>query len=901
MPIVTPGISRQSGVVNANNTEPIGERVQYFFDPDKGIPRQDDLGVVRLLERTHPISLPLGTVKTQVSTTDWAIRPTIDEPSDEHIDAAEEFEDWLDGNYNSNGDPWDHLVKKWSHDILGIDAGVIEKVPGPEGWLRELYNRDGATFTKSLNRHGQLPEPPEASYWQFQFSGSMQPFDPGRDLREMAEEYSSGVPYMQRRGDPIGFSREQIIWTETNPAPWRHYGFGKAQQAKRVAEIILNQDTSNLSYFSKNEVPDGVINVIEANQDEVDRFRDYWNEEVQGEEHVLPIVGGDGSQIDWVPFRPTPDELEFMASQKWYHQMVWMIFGLNQGEVGDIENINRSTMKEQAANVFRTTTKPLLDRLQADINRHILPYRPEYHRVNGEIEFAWQIDNPAMKARERERQDQDLENGTSTVNEIRLARGKEQLPWGDIPLELVRSVARNHPIWALENWGDVDDPPDPAPAGGLLGYGGGSEGKAERGGDLPNCRSKGGKPVGPFEDFESCVEAMLDEGYSREEAERICGAMEQEAAYYRAVMHRDDDSLRDEPFEWQYPPLSGHIDAMGEEVEREVDGFEEDLVSIAEENFPDDDSDATLIQPAIDDSLDEFSRELSEALSGVVIERNREAMEIAADYHASQLEEEAEKRFSKQDEEEVAISLSTDISDTVAYDRMRMAAGRRMTTVSETIKEMVRKTMVEVAEDNGSVSDATRELRTFLDTDIPNHSRLVARTETRLAQSDGSQALAESSDLIAGKKWNATNDNRTRAWHAEMDGVIVPKDEPFIVPRVSDNDQPGDYPREAFTVGSDQPFNCRCVQEPVLEDNMPDDVDQLDALDGISAWSIPKDSERMREVVKANANAAAGSLSDLLRTVLDDVGSRNKACESLGISTATLYDWGAAAGMAEFE
>jgi len=127
-----------------------------------------------------------------------------------------------------------------------------------------------------------------------------------------------------------------------------------------------------------------------------------------------------------------------------------------------------------------------------------------------------------------------------------------------------------------------------------------------------------------------------------------------------------------------------------------------------------------------------------------------------------------------------------------------------------------------------------------------------------------------------------------------MDGEVVSKEDSFIVPSVSDSDQPSDYPREAFKVGDDQPFNCRCVQEPVLEEDMPSDVRSLNALAGVRAWPVPKDSDRMREVLKLHGEPEVG-IGGLLESVEESRGSVNKACEHLGISTATWYQWEKAA------
>lgn len=885
MPILTPGATKQPGVINGN-AEPQGQRTKMHFEQHRGIPRREDFVSLRMLERSHPIALPMGTIKTQVSTTDWTFRPTVEDPTEEHLEACEEEEEFLKGRYNANGEPSDHLFKNWVHDIISIDTGVVEKVPNEDGFLSELYNRDGAVFTKNLDKHGRLPDPiddEDPAYWQYSFQGSVTPWDPNRSLSEMAEEYAGGM-YGSNVRDPIGFTREQLVWTETNPAPWRNYGFGKVQQAKRVAEIVLNQDTSNLSYFSKNEVPDGVVNVVEANQDEISEFREYWREEVKGRDHVLPIVGGAGSDIDWIPFRPTPDELEFMQSQKWYNQLIWMIFGLNQGEVGDIENINRATMKEQATNIFRTTTKPLLDRLSNDYNRHILPYRENYQRVNGEIEFTWIIDNPAMKERERQQQKEDLEVGVRTINEIRQERGEEPLQWGDMPLELMRSVSRSNPGWALEQWADVENPPEQLPTGLMSAYGGSSASQTNNDDDSDGD----GEEAGSGNPNRS--------GEARIDYREILGSGEIE------LCDGTSKSLRDDDWNWQYAPLAGVAEDLSERVGSVIRSYEDDLVSMAEDAFPEEDDPEQPVRPPIDGELEEFSSNLARDLQPVVVESDLEAMQTSADYHAAELEEEAEKRFSqKADADEISLLLDLDVTDTLAAEHLSEQAAFRMVTVGETIKDEINNLLTNVAEDGGSVTEATEVLRDKVDQLSDSHARLVGRTEILDAGRWGSQGLAEASDLIAGKQWNSSgdpDDGRTRSWHAEMNDTIVPKDQSFVVPSVNDPDQPADYPRETFVVGGDQPFNCRCDQRSILREDMPEDLQSLNAIDGVTAWRIPKDSERMREIMKENAEPG-DSLADVLRRALDGNGV-TKACEELGISTATIYGWGEAAGIEEF-
>lgn len=890
MPIIAPNIKQQGiGVIGGDpGMGPAGERVRQFFQHTKGIPRRENLILIRQLEETHTVSLPMDTIKKQAASTDWTIRPSVEDPTSAHEEAADEIQSFLDGRFNQNRESFDHLNKEWINDVLSIDSGILELVPRDDGHLGEIYNRDGALFTKDPDIHNRLPPAgsDEPAYWQFSLGGQLAPLKRDSTLDELVQ--TARGHYGARIKEPIPFSRDQLVWSEDNPRPFSTYGHGYVQKVRRLVEIILNQDLSNRKYFDDNEVSDGLLNIVEANQSEIERFRDYWSDEVRGEEHVMPIIGGRGSKVEWIPFRPSPDELEFMESQQWYNRLVWMVFGLNQNEVGDISEVTRpGGTKQFSLTIFRRTTRPLLQARADELNNQVLPFHEAYQRVNGEVEFAWLYDNPAVKEMRRERQHDDLDAGLRTPNEIRQERGDEALEWGDMPLALVNSVARTHPGWALENWADVEDPPSPAGGGLLSAY-------------------SGGKPApetGTDTGTESAPEPADDSGEALESAEPII--VDEELREAMGLPPLDEkEALRDEEGWWgEYPNVAGHIDSLSGTLTDVLQSIEEGIESIIEEEFPEEEADGSLLinpDPELDDLMSELATDLQER----VIEANLDAMDNAAEFHAEELEEEAERAFNAQrtkQDDEAEISIAFDVTDTMAAESMERLAGTRMVTVSDTIKEKVRKTLVETAEDGGNVTEATGRLREFLDTDIPNHARLVARTETLDSSRRGSQALAESSDLIAGKEWNSTgdpDDGRTRAWHAEMNNVIVPKDDSFTVPKVSDADQPNDYPRSAFIVGEDQPFNCRCDQRPILQEDMPDDMQELAAMRGVIVHRIEL-SERMQEIKEEHAEGGE-RFAPMLNRMIEEAGSKTEAAAQLGISKSTLYDWAGEFDLNEF-
>jgi hypothetical protein len=87
------------------------------------------------------------------------------------------------------------------------------------------------------------------------------------------------------------------------------------------------------------------------------------------------------------------------------------------------------------------------------------------------------------------------------------------------------------------------------------------------------------------------------------------------------------------------------------------------------------------------------------------------------------------------------------------------------------------------------------------------HAETIARTTALDAQKLGQQlaieqaadaGLVDTGRLV--KRWVATQDERTREAHREMDGVEVPYDEPWIVPDAGPQMYPGDGE-----------YNCRCT------------------------------------------------------------------------------------------
>jgi len=876
MPVVVMGEEQgepfASLTSDSKNGGPEGLAAGFFYDTGgRGIPRFDNLFLIRALEQTHSVQLPMSVILSQISSTPFHIIPTVDNPTDAHKEAAEEIEHFFNGNFNPNKESFDHLLKVIVRDMLSIDAGVMELVPNDDDYLEEIYYRDGATFTKVWDEHGRLPAPDpdhdkesDPAFFQFSLSNIA-----GASNYRMAgvpglNNYRSGDSAMDRlyldfvrsysfrSASPIPFTRDQIVWFEENPRSYSPYGRGRVQTVALLVEILLNEDITNLRYFTSNEVPEGIVNLIDANQTQVDRFRQYWKKEIRGQEHKVALIGG---KVGWTAFRPSLVDLQFLQSQVWYNKLVWMIFGLSQNEVGDVGDVNRATAEEQSVTVWRKTTKPILELLQQNFNSEVLPFLEAYQRVGGELTFVFDITNPQVELIRREQERMDIASGLRTVNEIRLENGEKPLSWGDWPQSLVDMVSSRHPEWFLEELG-VENPPSMLPSGGLFGF---------------------SSPVGDRKD-----EGIID-GEDGVESKKNVRIREYMALDILSVKESDGDgALRNESSQ-DYPPLVSQIQRLWQQLERVIEAELDRIRPMIEEAFPEERSGEKRVKTAIINIisiLDTIS--LTGPVLRLLSEAYPDAVGASVLFYQNRVEDELKERMG--DEYEPLAAFKVEDSSAVAF--LREHAASNVTDMEDVVKDQIGTVLTDVVERGGNIADATKALDLAIPDISRNRAELIARTEIMESARVSSQALGDSTELIGGKKWDATRDSRTRDWHWAMNDTIIPKDQSFIVPQLGVKGQPKDYPRTTFLVGGDQPYNCRCDQQVVLADDLPSDLKTFKERFPEVCWI--KTTDRMKQVSVDNGRGI--SLHRLLIET-DHLYSRIEGAKSLGLSKQKYYDY----------
>jgi hypothetical protein len=158
------------------------------------------------------------------------------------------------------------------------------------------------------------------------------------------------------------FGVEDLIYTMDNPqTDVRYAGYGYSPLEHLIVSITaeLYAAKYNSSYFEKGAVPEGMINLgPEVAPEDVDAFRLYWANEIMGRPWALPIMGG--STAEWIPWRASNKDMEYMAYQEWLLKKMCAMFQIDPKEVGLIQDVNRSTAESQDSAEETKGIQPLL-------------------------------------------------------------------------------------------------------------------------------------------------------------------------------------------------------------------------------------------------------------------------------------------------------------------------------------------------------------------------------------------------------------------------------------------------------------------------------------------------------------------------------------------------------------
>ena len=143
------------------------------------------------------------------------------------------------------------------------------------------------------------------------------------------------------------------------------------------------------------------------------------------------------------------------------------------------------------------------------------------------------------------------------------------------------------------------------------------------------------------------------------------------------------------------------------------------------------------------------------------------------------------------------------------------------TIMKLTSHEGIQSILTDAMQNGRSVADVTREL---MDSGIrSNYSRArsTALTEMLTAHSAANQEAMVQSPAVEDKGWRHTGSrrNKPRPNHVDMDGQVVPKNEPFELTGADGGSYKPMYPRDPILPARER-INCHCIHQAIVSEDV---------------------------------------------------------------------------------
>ena len=401
----SPTINKGRSFANAGDKTPdvVLPYASWFYQAPLGQPRNVNLMEVRQYAKSPWVQMVINTIIKQVKNTEWNIVATDEDDETDYTKQIEQVKKLLSFP-NRRGDTFDDVWGAYLRDVLELDSGVIYKGRNSSGELVELFAYDGARFLIDMDEHTLIK-----GYYQ----------------------YSVTFP----NAKPLRFEPNELVYGKINSnTEFFPYGWSPLQSILQEVEVLIQSTRYNKEFFQNNAVPDAFIRQ-DMSDEKLEEFQNEWNRTIKGKPHKTIFTNADA--LDVQQLNVTNKDMEWLEGQKWYHHIVFGAYGLSPQEVGFYEGSNRATGESQERTTVKNAIRPYLSHIADKINREIIPLLLNIEDEQPLIKFDWFPEDHVQEKIKHEQTMAKLAANVYTINEIRVAEGKEPVEWGDQPMAMM--------------------------------------------------------------------------------------------------------------------------------------------------------------------------------------------------------------------------------------------------------------------------------------------------------------------------------------------------------------------------------------------------------------------------------------------------------------------------------
>jgi len=336
------------------------------------------------------------------------------ESDDDEMDpAAEDLRDILREVLTGphlQGESLDDLLTAAVEDMLGVGNAYWQLFSSADGGVpvAAMTALDPLTIRRNVQENGVYGDPP---YWQTAGFG-------GGSMASMGGE------------DPTPLQHDDVF--EFNYPKgyrsWSYYPKSAAWQVKEWVEILANSTTHHNRFYDDDEIPAGLLQVVNASDQTVDDIREKV-EQASGDPRAAPVVGGEGG-AQWIEMGGTAINLNIIEEQKWFYQLCLGALGIGKAEVGMIEDVNRANGEIEATRVFKRVTGPFRNQFE-EAFLHIARQFDAFERMGEPFTPTLSYSDKAAQLAREERLREEYQAGTLTLEAYHRRAGTEDLASDD--------------------------------------------------------------------------------------------------------------------------------------------------------------------------------------------------------------------------------------------------------------------------------------------------------------------------------------------------------------------------------------------------------------------------------------------------------------------------------------
>ena len=393
--------------------------IPYFiYRPPFGYPRRDiDILNVRKLAQTPFVFSVIKTLLDEVCSLKWDIVAEDDIDEESIKGKIKSIKDFF-YNPNDNDDSFRDLLREVLKDILELDAGVIEKVYNRAGQLTQLYSVDGSTILKNPDEHGYMGDraeyipPVDTSGLSQQHINNYYMFTLNKEAAYFQYNWTGGIW-------PVPFGKKELVYIKSNTRSDSIYGTSPIMVLYNIILTLMYATQVNLDMYVNNDLPNGVLSILNANKQQIDATRDYFTQKIINKDEFgnnrkkffsVPITS---TEAKYINFNLNAKDMQMLEQQNWYQKLVYSVFGVTSEEMGDSDNSNRSTSNESSRIFKRKALKPIINLIEYNLTTKII------WDLDPTKQTKFKFDDYDVEAEFRKSELNEKLLNTWTINEIR--------------------------------------------------------------------------------------------------------------------------------------------------------------------------------------------------------------------------------------------------------------------------------------------------------------------------------------------------------------------------------------------------------------------------------------------------------------------------------------------------